>query len=477
MSDVDKISVTVPQHIQDRINARETARGYSNRFGKQLSENSREANYLATSGGGLSDHLANYNARFFVMPVGGSPLVFDEDAKEIVNQAMTFAHFKQLYQNQKIGSDCLPVEWLKSPARRTLTGEIVHAPRKPYGVVGDDFNTYKGPHLTPEEGDCSGILDHIRDCLCSGDSDQFNYYIGWLAHLFQRPYERPGVAIIQQSIEGTGKSITTGVIRNIWGQQHSIILDKQVQLTGDFNAHLSGKMFVCIEETSTARNIAATEQLKNLVTAEILTINPKGKPIYQIDHFGRVTMNTNHNWAITAGSDSRRWFIPDISNHQVGNRAYFRELASYVADLNVQKALLHYLLNVDLSAFDPAVIPDTQALKEQRSQTLSRLDMPLDWLKTMLSNGFIDGIYDGGTEWQATQFEIPRKKLRDSYVDYSARSRSAPNFDAAIKSIKNVISLIDGPQRRVGDVRQRTYLLPSLGTATSEFEASTRIRI
>lgn len=475
MANPEPNSIPIPPHIQQRIDARKSNQSVmlsGNGINKLPS-----SIQLATAGGGLSQHLNDYNNRFFVMLVGGTPLVFDETSKNVVEQSMTFTNFRQMYQNDKIGSDCVPAEWLKYPLRRTLSGEIIHAPDKLHGISGNDFNTYTGPVINPAPGDSSIISDHICQCLCGGDRVQFDYYIGLLAHMFQKPYERPGVAIIHQSIEGTGKSIITRLLCNIWGAKHSITLDKQSQLTSDFNAHLCGAMFICIEETSTARNIAAGEQLKNLVTAETLTINPKGKPVFQVAHYGRVIMNTNHEWAVTAGGDSRRWFIPDISDHRVGDRLYFNKLADAVNDVSTQQAFLDYLLKIKLDKFDPSDIPATRALSHQRSQTLSRLDAPLDWLKTMLTNGFIEYEYGPPTDWESNSFEVARHKLRESYNDFSKRRRGAPTFDAAMRSLKSVIGISDGPQRRGDNQRYRTYMLPSLGTAIVEFESSTKIKI
>ena len=475
MNNHDRSPIAIPAHIQERIAARQRSSGGAC-YGV-VPATSWEPSPVVAPLGGLAHHLNDYNQRFFVMLVGGTPLVFDEAAKDVVGQSMSFANFRQLYQNHKVGSDSVASEWLKYPLRRTLVGEIIHAPDKPQGTVGDDYNTYRGPIVTPLAGDCTAVQKHIYECLCGGDQNQFDYYVNFLAHMFQKPQERPGVAIIHQSIEGTGKSLITRLLSNIWGSKHSIVLDKQSQLTGDFNAHLCGAMFICIEETSTARNIAAGEQLKNLVTAETLTINPKGKPVFQVSHYGRVIMNTNHEWAITAGSDSRRWFVPDISEHRVGERSYFRKLASAISDERVQQAFLSYLLGLDLDSFDPTEIPQTKALRAQRGQTLSRLDMPLDWLRILLSNGFIEGRYGQTVDWESKQFEIPRSTLRDSYDSFVFRRRSAPNFDTAVKSLKQVISIIDGPQRRQGDRRCRTYVLPGLGTAVQEFETSTRIKV
>ena len=69
------------------------------------------------------------------------------------------------------------------------------------------FNLFNGWAIKPESGRCDLIDWHLREVICGGHDVEYEYLMDWLAHLFQFPTEKPGVALVLRSGKGTGKSM------------------------------------------------------------------------------------------------------------------------------------------------------------------------------------------------------------------------------------------------------------------------------
>ena len=108
--------------------------------------------------------------------------------------------------------------WRKQ--RATQEGKLNTLEYIPGGadIVGHAFNTFKDVSVEPVEGiDVTIFLDHVRDNLCNGNVAYYEYLMKWLAHLVQRPWERPltGLSIIGG--QGTGKGIFIDLIARMLG--------------------------------------------------------------------------------------------------------------------------------------------------------------------------------------------------------------------------------------------------------------------
>jgi hypothetical protein len=423
----------------------------------------------------LDEQVDALHHQFFVIRIGGKAYIGDRDATDIVGDLMPVESFKTLYSNGKIENKYPTDIWLKSPKRVRLMGFDFN-PNNPYGdAVGDQFNLYQGPAVQPIEGDCQIIIDHIHEVLCSGDPEQSEHMLNWMAHMFQRPEEQCGTSIILQSGEGTGKSLITTMLNSIWGV-HGTQVSSTHELIGNHNTQLARKMLISIEEVSTARNIEATIQMKNLVTSPTITINPKMKASFNIANFARLMLNTNQIWAFEASKEARRWFVPSISAHRVGDREYFNRLAKATMSEAVQSAFLHFLLARDLSAFDPQERPDTKALGEQKRQTMEKLDHTLSWLMVVLESGEFELEKKPGGLYRKQSWRDDKALLvdvlRESYEHFVSKKKNPPRWANVAKRLKEICPDLDHTRLRVdGGERKYHYRLPPIEDARGAFES------
>ena len=93
--------------------------------------------------------------------------------------------------------------WLTSPQRRQFLGGVVMMP-PPLESLESQYNLWKG-RLEEVAGRRDRIHTHIKDVICSGNDEHYQYLLDWTAFCVQSPGVRPGVAVVLRGKQGTGK--------------------------------------------------------------------------------------------------------------------------------------------------------------------------------------------------------------------------------------------------------------------------------
>lgn len=89
-------------------------------------------------------------------------------------------------------------EWMKLPARRGYD-EVKFSPGcTDPGVL----NLFTGFPVEPVVGDWSIVRHHLRDVICDGSSDQFDWIMTYIAHIFQCPENKPPTALVIRGKKG-----------------------------------------------------------------------------------------------------------------------------------------------------------------------------------------------------------------------------------------------------------------------------------
>jgi hypothetical protein len=422
----------------------------------------------------LTAAMADLNRHYFVARVGGGAFVFDERDRPLLANAMTCAAFTQFMAPHRIGSHKVAKKWLEWPDRRTYDS-IVFDPsnRNPPNV----YNTWRGLAVTPCRGNCQLILKHIHDVWCSGNDDQFNYVIKWMALMFQQPWVKPEVALVLPAVEGAGKDIIVhGVLAPILGE-HAFITAQKEQVAGRFNGHLYDKVLVALDEAFFAGDPAALAATKVLVTDPQIGYESKGKAAFTAPNYAHVIMPTNAEWAVYAGSDARRWMVLDVSEVHKGDHTYFKNLAAEIENGGVAAFLYGLMHKVDLTGFNPRAFPISKALAAQRAQTMERTDPVGAFLMQALAAGEFRTQHGVGIPWSK---EVAAWQLQDSYMFATSRSRvQPPGFAFAMKRLRTLLpqGALRTVRKRQGHDRARYYRLPPLKAARTHFQCATGIEL
>ena len=93
------------------------------------------------------------------------------------------------------------------------------------------YNTWRGFGCLAVEGDCSILLELIRECLAEGNPEYSDYILNWLAYAVQYPGKPAEVAVVFKGGKGTGKSTLGRVFYQLFGD-HGMHITSSTLLTG-----------------------------------------------------------------------------------------------------------------------------------------------------------------------------------------------------------------------------------------------------
>ncbi len=328
--------------------------------------------------------------------------------------------------------------WWDQRERRQYEG-LTYAPSTDADIVGGKLNLWTGFTVAPIKGRRHvSYLKHLRDNICLGNRDHYNYLIRLMACAVQFPDQRGEVGVVLIGPKGVGKTVAVDEFGSLFGTHYWTVTNPE-HFTGRFNSHLQHCSILLADECLRPENKVHEQIAKTLLTGQTIMIEPKGVNAYQVKNFLHVFICTNAKWAIPATQDERRWFILNVSDKRRKDFPYFRTICDDMA-AGGRANLLHYLLNIDLSGFEFRDVPETEALAEQQERTRNGIELMIEgWCR--------EGV---------APFSLPEKP--HVIVTSGSDNMMPTGFDNFIQS--------KGPQdlRRLGPIRIKRALTKDWGT-------------
>jgi hypothetical protein len=373
--------------------------------------------------------IAEFNAKFFVLREHGKAIIYAPGHDPILNrrfyERIGFEDLNKLYLNRTVlcGFDLKTGEpiykpvahvWLHHRKRAQYVGGMVFDPSE-RKQDDDVFNLWRGFGVTPRSGTWALFRQHLHIIVCDGNTTHFEYLMNWMADMVQRPAKQGEVAVVMRSkVEGTGKSLVMRTLRHICGQ-HGFVISNSKHLTGNFNAHQRDCIFLGADEALFAGDPSHVGIMKSIVTEPFLVVEPKFRDAAQSPNYLHLMMATNADWAIPASLRSRRWLVLDVNESRASDHAYFAAI-QHELDHGGYEAMLHELLNRDISQVNLRDVPVTAALVDQRTRSL---DTHTAWWLDCLSRGYVFrsriGLEDVFHIWINP---ISTDLMFDSYTEY-----------------------------------------------------------
>lgn len=390
----------------------------------------------------------------------------DENGRS-VTEHLNVAGFDRTHAAWKmqVGKRSEPVTrmWMEHPSRRTYE-RIVFAPK--VETPTRFYNLWRGFSVEPAaSSDHPAVhqwLEHARDNICQGDAALFKWLIAFFAHMVQRPWEKPLVALVFKGGKGVGKNALVTAVAGMLGP-HSLLSSNRRYLVGNFNGHLENLILFVLDEAFWSGDKQAEGTLKDIITGEKHVIEHKGKEPYTVANLARVAILGNESWLVPASHDERRFAVFNVGDGRKQDRRYFSELATGMA-AGGSSALLRYLLDVDISKIDISQAPISDGLLDQKLMSLEPFSR---WWFSNLRDGMIHGS-EHGTEWpddiEVKRFETAyRTWLRDNNVP----ARLPSSMIAALNAFSPSITR---KKIRVGSSTPYAYHLPKLPDARMEWD-------
>jgi hypothetical protein len=339
------------------------------------------------------------------------------------------------------------------------------------------LNFWVGPCTPDVTGSAKLILSYLHDVICGGDHLTFDYLMHFLAHMIQKPQEKPGVMLVLLGRQGTGKGMFFNLLRAIWSRTTLLVTDVD-QVVGRFNACLERNYAVCMDEALFAGDRKSLDRLKSMITEPFINIEQKYQPARSIYSVHRFFAASNHDHFANVEMDDRRFVFFAVSDIYQQNANYFSQIVSALQDASTIGAFVYHLQGIDISSFNVRKKPNTSQHLLQKIKSLQ--GVARYWYEVLLAGDLDAGAnqFCLGTEW-AAQIFIPTNELVRHYVTFNKnaqRHQTVQSGDVLSTIQKLCPSAFNSRQlwhqsSQANKVQKRGLQLPDLNRARSEFES------
>ena len=331
------------------------------------------------------------------------------------------------------------------------------------------INYWIKPNIKPIKGSCFLIYNFLENVICNGDNNLFSYLLDYLAHMIQKPEEKPGVMIVMLGGQGTGKGTFFYLLRKIWPRTTLQVSDID-HIVGGFNASLERNFIVCMDEALFSGQKKSMDRMKAFVTEEYITIEQKYQPKRNLHSIHRFFATTNHEHFGNVELDDRRLVFLNISNEHQGNHKYFYSLYDSINDSKQIEALYYDLYSRDISKFNVRAKPKSKELLNQKLKSLNGFDR--FWYEVLTLGYFDVGRTEGSFHvWKEPEF-VASTSLSSFYQDYQKGKRqySTIQFTEISSGINKWCPSANSIRKNTNSIAQRGYQFPCLDDARVSFE-------
>ena len=196
------------------------------------------------------------------------------------------------------------------------------------------INYWIEPTAKPRAGNCDIMKAFLLNIICAGSQVTYSYLLRYLAHMLQRPWEKPGIMIVLLGGQGTGKGTFFRILRAIWDRTVIQVSDIQ-EVIGHFNAVLERNFIIFMDEAIFSHDKKALDRLKSLVTETTCRIEQKYQPARTIDSYHRFFAASNHDHFAHVEQDDRRFVFLRVSDDAKGNHQFLSQLSKSIEDTAV----------------------------------------------------------------------------------------------------------------------------------------------
>ena len=172
----------------------------------------------------------------------------------------------------------------------------------------DTSETLEGRSPDIQESVIKTFTDFVK-FLSESNNDFSTYLINFIAHMIQKPGEKPGVCIVFSSEQGLGKGTLINLIENLIGSEKTLKTEDSNTVLGRFTGCLSGKILVNINESKCLEMFDGNSMLKALITDPTHKIEYKGKDAITENSYLRIIITTNDETPCKVEASDRRMVI------------------------------------------------------------------------------------------------------------------------------------------------------------------------
>ncbi|UWQ46875.1 primase-helicase family protein [Leisingera aquaemixtae] len=374
----------------------------------------------------MEEALATLAKRWRPVSIGGKFRVLcvpdpdNLDQRKVAIETMSKADFETFHEDRQVRLGKQWVNPAKSFVKNAPRLSAIEFAPPPVETHTNTYNLYRGRQVSPREGSCEHLKAFIKHTVCRGREKEFLFVWLYLAHLVQRPGEKPQTAIVLRGMGGCGKS-TFGLILERLAAPYSLTIAEEEHVTGRFaGQHLATSLVTVCTEALFAGDPKVNGKIKSLVTSETVLVEPKGLPVIQMLSYTRFYFDSNNDRVvpIDGNGSERRYLVMEVNDDHMNDAAYFDPI---YAELNGDGIAA---LAWELEHYDPAsdgmrwedvrTAPDTPERRKMRWHSMRPVERAL--IRLIEDGGVTMKTESGQTfryEFEAGQpIRLPQAELR-----------------------------------------------------------------
>lgn len=277
-----------------------------------------------------------------------------------------------------------------------------------------------GTGATGTDAGMAVIMNHCRS-LAGNNEEMFNYLLDWLAYPIQTG-KKTEVALIVKGKQGCGKGLFFSELvgKRIYGMKYYTEVAGGHQLSAQFNAHLSSKMFLVVDEPNKL-SVNQRNLLKNAITSSKKEVQAKYQDAVIMDDFTTFAFTCNAVPDDLLEYDDRRFFVIQHSGENVQDLEYSTRLVQAIeaCDLN----FYYFLRNRKIKYFKPGQAPPQTEIK--RSLRYQAIDPVFRYFRHLLDAHEVDP-----SSWKKHQ-RVP--EFFDALVKWCKDQRIKPGWKDSLE--------------------------------------------
>ncbi|RHZ84965.1 hypothetical protein Glove_74g167 [Diversispora epigaea] len=224
------------------------------------------------------------------------------------------------------------------------------------------FSAKPANEINPEIMD--PILWHVNNIICNEDQNLNEYIWNWWSFLVQKPEKKPrSICVLKSTLQQCGKNIIVDFIGDkVLGPNLYYATSDLGKILGKFNSLIQGKKLVVMNETSMSSGEwhRFNGHLKSLIVDPKVSIERKGIEPIHLKEYSAFMVTSNQDAPLKIDGGDARIVCFDVSARCRGNIPYFKRLAKILEHPDAPGVVMSYLLNRDLSNWNPQEIPSTK---------------------------------------------------------------------------------------------------------------------
>jgi len=199
------------------------------------------------------------------------------------------------------------------------------------------FNMFKGFEIDKYNKETEAddkyknwFIKHIKNTCCN-DINAEEMLIQYLAHCIFNTTKRPGICIILQGLEGTGKSILFEIIKEIIGHKYCLMSERaEKDIFDRFNNQMKNKILININEPDFDSFKGGFEAFKSLITDTTYTIEEKNLPSINVSNYLWFLVTTNNEVLFKLSHTDRRFYFIKTSDEILNDKTHFQIFGEYM---------------------------------------------------------------------------------------------------------------------------------------------------